>query len=114
MEGIACQKYIRVAPMKLRRFADGLKGKTVREAESILNFSPSTSSRWLKRAIHSAASNLKVRVGPDAPQDDNLWVSSIKIDNGPAYKRLKTRAMGRADTIKRRTSHITVIVKGVN
>ncbi|MDI6839344.1 MAG: 50S ribosomal protein L22 [bacterium] len=112
MEGIACQKYVGVASKKLKRLAEPLKGKSVRDAESILKFSPSPSSKWLQRAIHSAASNLKNKLGPGAPTtDEDLWIYTIKIDRGPAYKRLNPRAMGRADIMRRRTSHITVIVK---
>ena len=112
MEAIARQKYVRVSHKKLRRIAEHLKGKTVNDVESILKFYPSRSSIPLRKAVHSAASNLKDKAGPDAPLPENLIVSNIRIDQGPTFKRIKRRAMGRADLMRRRTSHITVIVRG--
>ncbi|MCK4352888.1 50S ribosomal protein L22 [candidate division WOR-3 bacterium] len=106
----ACQKYIGVSPKKLKRLSESFKGKDIREAESALKLSPSPSAEWLRRAIHSAASNLKSKLGAEAPKDEDLLITTIKIDSGPVLKRLKPRAMGRADIIRRRTSHITVIV----
>lgn len=112
MEARAYQKYVRVSSKKLRRLADPLKRKTVAEVENILKFSPSTSSKQLLKAVHSAASNLKNKIGPNSPPLEDFLVYNIKIDQGPAFKRIKPRAMGRADIIRRRTSHITVVVKG--
>lgn len=112
MESVACAKYIRVSPKKLRRIADPLKRKTVGEVESILRFMPSPSCRYLLKAVHSAASNLKNKLGADSPPIEEFLVYNIRIDQGPSFKRLNVRAMGRADIIKRRTSHITVTVKG--
>ena len=111
MEAVACQKYVRVSAKKLKRFIDPLKGKTVAEVEGILKVHPSSSSISLFKVVHSAASNFKNKVGPDAPPPADLLVSNIKIDQGPTFKRIKRRAMGRADIMCRRTSHITVIVK---
>lgn len=112
MEAVAHQKYIRVSPKKLKRLATPLKGKSVAEVENILRFHPSTSSIHLFKAVHSAASNLKNKVGPDTPPPEKLYVTDIKIDEGPTYKRIKPRARGHADIMCRRTSHITVIVSG--
>lgn len=112
MEAIACAKYIRVSPKKLKRLADPLKRKTVGEVESSLRFLPSPSSNHLLKVVHSAASNLKNKLGADSPPIEDFLVYNIKIDQGPSFKRLNRRAYGRADIIKRRTSHITVTVKG--
>jgi large subunit ribosomal protein L22 len=66
----------------------------------------------LSKAVHSAASNLKNKMGPDSPAIEDLIVENIRIDQGPAFKRIKPRAYGRADVIRRNTSHIVVVVKG--
>lgn len=110
MEAMAYQKYIRVSPKKLTRLAEPLKGKNVLEAESMLKISPSTSSKWLWRAIHSAAANLRVKLGPDAPDSKEMFIATIEIHKGPVFRRLRPRAMGRADIIHRRTSHIKIRV----
>ena len=96
---------------KLKRFVDPLRGKTVAEVESMLKFHPSPSTVPIFKVIHSAASNFRNKVGSDAPPLTNLLVYNIKIDQGPTLKRIKRRAMGRADIMCRRTSHITVVVK---
>lgn len=112
MEGIAKEKYIRVSPKKLKKITKSLKRKSVGETEGVLRFLPSPSSAHLLKAVHSAASNLKNKLGADSPPIEEFIVYTIKIDQGPSYKRLNPRAFGRADIIRRRTSHITVVVKG--
>jgi len=111
MEAYACQKYVRVSSKKLKRLAEPLKGKTVTEVEGILKLHSSLSSIPLFKAVHSAASNFKNKAGPDVSPQNDLLVSNIKIDQGATFKRINRRAMGRADIMRRRTSHITVTVK---
>jgi large subunit ribosomal protein L22 len=112
MEGVAQHKYVRVSSRKLRRLSAPLMRKTVGEVEGILRFSPSRSATRLSKAVHSAASNLKNKMGPDSPAIEDLVVDSIRIDQGPVLKRIKPRAYGRADVIRRSTSHVIVVVKG--
>lgn len=110
MEGIAHQKYVRASAKKLRRFAAPMKGKNVVAAEGILKLSPSPSAEHIAKAIHSAASNLKNKMGVDAPEFENMIVSEIRVDNAPAWKRLKLRSRGKADLMLKRNAHIIVKV----
>ena len=107
----AYQKYIWASPKKLRRFSSPLKGKRVPEVEAILKYAPSHSSIYLLRAVHSAAANLRNKMGMDAPEFENIIVNNIQINQGPTYKRLNRRARGSADIYRSKSSHITVEVK---
>lgn len=110
MEGIAYQKYVRCSPKKLRRLAAPLKNKGVVEAESILKLAPSPSAMHIFKAIHSAASNLRSKMGVDAPEYSDLMITELRIDSAPVWKRLKLRARGRADLMLKHNSHIRVRV----
>jgi large subunit ribosomal protein L22 len=112
MEATAYHKYIRVSHKKLKRLSLPLNKKTVGEVESMLRFSPSPSSIHLLKAVHSAAVNLKNKLGEDSPSIEEFLVYEIRIDKGPSFRRPKIRARGRRDIIHRKTSHITVVVKG--
>jgi large subunit ribosomal protein L22 len=114
MEAIAVEKYIRVSPKKLKRLAEPLKSKTVGEAESMLRFHSSPSCIPLLKAVHSAASNLKNIMGADSPPTEEFVVHNIMIGQAPSFKRVNPRARGRADVIKKRASHITVVVKHID
>jgi large subunit ribosomal protein L22 len=107
MEARAVSKYLRVSPRKARQIVDLIRGKKVKEAMAILKFVPSTSTeviiKALKSAIANAENNLDLLV-------DDLYVRGIWVDQGPTLKRFTPRAMGRGDVMKRRTSHITVVV----
>jgi len=111
IEAKAHAKYVRVAPRKLRRIAKQLKDRNVVEATSMLKFLPSKGARYLLKAINSAASNLKEVQKPDTVNEEDLLVSSIRIDGGPTFRRWRPRAMGRVAIIRKRTSHIAVSIK---
>ncbi|MDR3271509.1 MAG: 50S ribosomal protein L22 [Peptococcaceae bacterium] len=106
-EARAVAKFIRVSPRKTRQVVDLIRGKQVNQALAILKFTPHGSvesvTKVLKSAIANAEHNLNLNV-------DDLYVSQIFVDQGPSMKRIKPRAMGRADRIVKRTSHITVVV----
>lgn len=111
IEAKAHARYVRVAPRKLRRIAGQLKGKNVVEATSILKFLPSKSALYLLKTIGSATANLKEAQKPDTVNEEDLLVSSIRIDEGPTFRRWRPRAMGRVAIIRKRTSHIAVSIK---
>jgi len=114
MEARAIAKYIRISPNKVRQVADLIRGKGVEEALAILRYTPKRASDPISKVIKSAAANAEHNYEMDA---EKLIVSTILVDQGPTLKRFKPRAMGRADRIRKRTSHITVVVserKGVN
>ncbi len=100
-------RYVRTAPRKLRLMADLIRGKDVNEAISILRFTPRRASKIMGKLLRSAVANAE-----DNDMDaDNLFVSSVYVDQGPSFKRWRARAMGRAVMIKKKTSHVTVVVQ---
>ena len=107
MQAKAVAKYIRISPRKVRQVADLVRGKKIGEALAILKFTPQGSALPIEKAVKSAIANAEHNYEMDT---DALYISQISIDQGPTLKRFKPRAMGRADLIRKRTSHITVVV----
>ncbi|OIQ51233.1 50S ribosomal protein L22 [Pseudodesulfovibrio hydrargyri] len=108
MEAKAVAKFIRVSPRKARIVAENIKGKGVEDALNILRFTPKKPADILSKVLYSAVSNAEQMPGVDV---DSLIVHSVVVDEGPTWKRIKPRAMGRAYRIRKRTSHITIVVK---
>jgi len=108
MEAKAVAKYIRVSPRKTRLVADNIKGKGVEDALNILRFTPKKSAQILSKVLYSAISNAEQMPGVDV---DSLIVDAVIVNEGPTWKRIQPRAMGRAYRIRKRTSHITIVVK---
>lgn len=107
MEAKAVAKYIRMSPQKVRLVADLIRGKKVQEARNTLlytrKYAAGIVANVLKSAVANAAQNPNI--------DENiLYVKEIFVDQGPSLKRWRARAQGRAAGIKKRTSHITVIL----
>lgn len=107
MEAKAIAKYIRISPQKARAVANLIRGKKVKEAFAILRFTPRSASSLIAKVLKSAVANAEHNYEMSV---DDLIVAKIFIDQGPTLKRFKPRAMGRADLMRRRTSHITVVV----
>jgi len=107
MEAKAVAKYIRISPRKAAQVADLIRGKSVGEAYAILKFTPNKGAAIIEQVLKSAVANAEHNYNMDV---DSLYVSAIYVDQGPSLKRFKPRAMGRADGIMKRTSHITVKV----
>jgi large subunit ribosomal protein L22 len=99
---------LRMTPLKVRRVANLVKGKPVQVAQDILQFDPHIASPILAKVIKSAAANAVNNEGAD---EDKLVISTIMIDKGKSLKRYLPRSRGRADTIVKRMSHITVVVE---
>jgi large subunit ribosomal protein L22 len=108
MEAKAVAKFVRVSPRKTRLVAENIKGKGVEDALNILRFTPKKPAEILSKVLYSAISNAEQMPGVDV---DSLIVDTVMINEGPTWKRIQPRAMGRAYRIRKRTSHITVVVK---
>ena len=104
----AISKYVRISPRKARLVADLVRGKQVEEALAILKFTPKKAAPLIAKAIKSAVANAEENA--DVRDVDKLIISEIKIDVGPTWKRFLPRAYGRATLIRKRTSHITVVL----
>jgi len=108
MQARAVARNILVSPRKARLVVDQVRGKDVLEAEAILSYMPQKSARLIKKVLSSAVANAENNLELDR---SNLYVYRAFIDEGPVLKRFRARAMGRASRIRKRTSHITVILK---
>lgn len=106
-EAKAVARFIRISPRKVRLVVDLIRGKDVKEALAILKYSPQRASAPLAKVVKSAAANAEHNYDMDS---DRLVVAACYVDQGPTVKRWKPRAMGRADVLRHRSSHITVIV----
>ncbi len=107
MEAKAIAKYIRLSPQKARLVVDLIRGKKVEDALSILNFAKKAASRDVVKVVKSAVANAENTKNMDV---DKLYVTKAYVDSGPTLKRMQAKAMGRGAQIRRRTSHITVVL----
>jgi large subunit ribosomal protein L22 len=101
-------RFVRVSPTKARRVIDLVRGRSVADALDILRWAPQAASEPVAKVIASAAANAQNNDGLDP---STLVVATVYADEGPTAKRIRPRAQGRAFRIRRRTSHITVIVE---
>ncbi|WP_137148890.1 50S ribosomal protein L22 [Mycolicibacterium sp. CR10] len=104
----AVARHVGISASKARRVIDLVRGKSVEEALDILRWAPQSASEPVAKAIASAAANAQNNNGLDPT---TLVVATIHADEGPTAKRIRPRAQGRAFRIRKRTSHITVIVE---
>lgn len=109
MEVKAIGKYISISPKKARAIADLIRGKKAQDASNMVRFMPQVSAREIGKVLKSAMANAETNFNLDK---DALTIASITVDGGPTLKRWQPRAKGAAYEIKKRTSHITVIVAG--
>ena len=103
----ASARYVRETPQKARRVVDLIRGLPTTEAQAILRFSPQAASETVAKVLDSAVANAEHNhelVGED------LYVKAVHADEGPTIKRFRPRAMGRATKIRKRTSHLTILL----
>jgi large subunit ribosomal protein L22 len=105
---MAKARFVHVSASKARRVIDLVRGKSVSEALDILRWAPQAASDPVAKVIASAAANAQNNEGLDP---STLIVATVYADEGPTAKRIRPRAQGRAFRIRKRTSHITVIVE---
>ena len=100
-------RYVRITPQKARRMIDLIRGLPATEAQTVLRFAPQAASEPVAKVLDSAIANAENNHGLNT---DALVVSEAYVDEGPTLKRFRPRAQGRAYRIRKRTSHITVVV----
>jgi len=100
-------RYVRVTPQKARRIVDLIRGLPAAEAQTILRFAPQAASEPVGKVLDSAIANAENNHDLDR---ESLVVTEAFVDEGPTLKRFRPRAQGRAYRIRKRTSHITVVV----
>ena len=112
MEAKAQLRYLRMSPMKARRVVDLIRGKSTGEALNTLRHAPQAASDPVLKLVESAIANARVKAEQAGERFDEreLVVATAFVDEGPTMKRFQPRAQGRAFQIKKRTSHVTVVV----
>jgi large subunit ribosomal protein L22 len=109
-QAVAHLRFVRTGPRKLRRVADAIRGKSVREALVMLKFAEVFAAEPIEKLVRSAAANAGNNHNMNA---DELYITHIAVDGGPGgrfTKRLDPRAQGRAAFKRKRLSHVTVVV----
>lgn len=107
MEAKAIVKYVRIAPRKMRLVVDLIRGKRVGEAFAILKHTPKASSPVVEKVLRSAIANAEHNYDMDT---ESLIVKQVFVDQGPTLKRFHPRSQGRAFSILKHTSHLTIVV----
>ncbi len=111
MEIKAKLSYLRISPRKVRLVADLVRGKSVEEAQRILNFTIKKAAKdvqkLLKQAVANAKNNFQLEEG-------NLFISKIMVNEGPKLKRWMPRSRGRANEIQKKTSHIILVLNEIS
>ena len=111
MEAYAIAKGVRIAPRKARLVIDLIRGKSVEEADRILSNINKEGARLSRKVLVSAVANAENNLGLDKTK---LYVSKAYVDEGQTLKRMKFGSRGHVDPIKKRTSHITIVVSEKN
>ena len=111
MEAKAVARYVRVSPRKMRQIVDAIRGRDVETALSFLHFSPKRATRAVEKVVRSAVANMMNVNTEWKGQTEHLKIVTAYVDEGVRWRRMRIRARGRgANILRRRTSHITVIV----
>ena len=110
-EARAKLSYARISSRKVKTVIDLIRNKTALEALAILKFTPKAASELVEKLLKSAIANAENNFGMDV---EKLYVSEIFANQGPTLKRVRPRAQGRAFRIRKRTSHITVVLREKN
>ena len=111
MEARATAKAVRTVPRKARLVIDLIRGKSVKEADIILKNLNKESARLIRKVLISATANAENNLGLNK---DNLYVKEAFINEGRTLKRMRFGSRGHVEPIKKRTSHITIVVSDRN
>jgi len=112
MEARAIQRSVRQSPRKMRLVVDLVRGKQVNDAFAILKFSKKGAAKQISKVLLSAVANARVHADKvqERLDEDTLYVKTATVDGGASLKRFMPAAMGRATPIRKRTSHVTIVV----
>lgn len=111
MEARAIHRYIGTSPRKMRLVIDLIRGKSVDEALHILHFSPKHASKVAEKVLRSAVSNLQNKDESGRVDPEAMMVKEAFVDVGMVMKRISPAPMGRAYRIRKRSNHITIVVR---
>lgn len=100
-------RFLRVAPRKVRLVVDQIRGKEVESALNILKFTPKHAAGIVTKVLRTAIANAENTQSVDV---DRLYVKRVTVDEGGMWKRFMPRAQGRATRIRKRLSHVTIVI----
>ncbi|MDA0748752.1 MAG: 50S ribosomal protein L22 [bacterium] len=109
MEAKAISRYIRISPRKARQVVDMVRGKGVEEAFHILQFTPKKAAQIVRRTLRSAVANA-VNKEDATVREEDLFVKEVFVNGAIAFKRIRPMPRGAAGHIRKRCSHITLVV----
>ncbi len=107
VEARAIARYVRVTPRKARAVVDLIRGRDLQEALTVLRFTPRRAAGIVRKVVESAAANAVNNFGMER---NRLYVAKAYVDQGPSWKRIEPRARGMANRLRKRTSHITIVL----
>jgi len=106
-EAKAVLRHVRMTPRKVRLVVDLVRGRAVPEALTALRYLPRAAARVVEQLLRSAVANASQK---EIGESESLKIVRAYVDGGPVLKRFRARSMGRANPIKKRTSHVTIVV----
>jgi large subunit ribosomal protein L22 len=111
--GKATARYVRMSPTKVRRVVDLIRGMPAVEAQAVVKFDAHAASEPVGKVLDSAIANAEhlAHIRSQRLDPDELFITEAFVDEGPTLKRFRPRAQGRAYRIRKRTSHITIVVE---
>jgi large subunit ribosomal protein L22 len=111
MEAQAKARFLRTSPLKMRRVLNQIKGQNVEKALNYLHFSPKRSADYIEKALRSAVANFMEAYEGKKITPKELYVKHVRVDGGPVLRRFRPMSMGRVGRIRRRTSHLTIVIE---
>ena len=109
MDAVAKARHIHQSARKVRQVLNEVRGKQVENAINKLHFTPKKAAKIIEKTLRSAVANAVNREGSEVDAD-KLFIKEAFVDEGPTMRRFRPRAMGRATIIRKRTSHLTIVV----
>lgn len=114
MEAVARERFVKMSPLKIRRVLNLIKDKDVEDALNILHFSPKRAAKVVEKALRSAVANFFLEEEAAKMSPGQIYIKKVYVDQGPTLRRFRPMSMGRVGRIRRRTSHITIVVESRN
>ncbi len=116
MEGKAEVRYIRISPRKIRLVCDLVRGRNINEVLGVLSTLEQKPATIVEKGIKSAVANIqeKGKQEKKTVNIDKFYLAEVTVDQGPTLKRFRARAMGRAAPIRKKSSHLRLVVKEEN
>ena len=111
MEAVAKTKYVRMSPRKMRQVLKLVNGLNVEQALNVLHYTQKAAAEPIAKTIKSAFANLGNMEEGERIDMKDVYIKNAYVDGGPTLKRFRPMSMGRAGRIRKRTSHITIVVE---